>query len=152
MRAVLEQVVSTFDAGQIGTHPKVGVLTDAEALTALKDCPLEVTGISAPSELATLAGDLDVVLFPAESTSQLARELLSAARARPVPPHLLPVGRFSSTETAVAAIEGRSASLLERPVDAARALEVVTAAVTRRRLEMEAQMLGTLLGEIGCKV
>src|SRR5207244_12760797 len=102
--------------------------------------------------LARLQGtDVDLVVFPAEASPELARELLEVARALPAPPHLVPLGQFTHTETAVAAIEGRTSVVLDRAWTSAEVLARLQDSAARRRQEGRAEARGRLLQARGLR-
>jgi signal transduction histidine kinase/response regulator of citrate/malate metabolism len=152
MRRSLDLAIEHWTGSNGAEHAVVAVVADAEARRALETAGLEVLMVADAASLRTEVQNIDLVLFPAESSSTVARDVLSAARDRELAAHLLPVGRFTSTETAVAAIEGRSGAVVNRPLVPSEALEMVKAAVARRRLDVRATLLKGLLAEIGCKV
>lgn len=108
----------------------------------------EAEQIEAPAELNALAGDVDLVVFSAEESSDTLRTLVGAGRSRASAPHLFAVGEFVTTEAAVAAIQGRTGFVLPRGGTTS-AGELLTQATQRRRSEVRADALLRFVRALG---
>jgi len=150
-RAVLDEALEQFAMPLSPDEPAVAVLGEVEAQGTLRMGGARVVALKEPTDLTVLDDDVDLVLFGAEVAPEVARELLTVARGRRWTPHLLPMGAFTHTDTAVAAIEGRAGLLLDRPLKASDVRGQLIEAVARRRLQVRAEVLGRVLALIGCQ-
>lgn len=147
-RIVLANVLAAFDESDAPV--RVAVMGGVQLPAALPGISVERP--ANPDALAQLSSDVDLILFGAESSPEVAQELLAMARARPSLPHLMPVGRFAQTETAVVAIQGRTAAVLDHTQPAGAWTETLQLAAQRRRREVRGEALRAFLKELGLSI
>lgn len=144
--AAISALLTAFQPS--GKSPiRIGLFERVELPSSLPG--VELIPLPELSAVQDEGGDLDLVLFNAELSPETARELLAAIRERGPAPHLLGMGRFHQTETAVVAIEGRTAWLLDRNTPANVVAETLHAASARRRREVRSEALRNFLKELG---
>ncbi len=131
------------------TRVAVAVIGEAEVQQALRSAGLEVVGLKHHGELSRLEEDVDLVVFPAEEPPEFARELVGTVRSLASPPHMVALGRFVHTETAVAALQGRTSVVIERSAALHDGKAPMLLAGARRRREARAEALGKLLRQLG---
>ena len=137
-RAAVEELLRLLDPKLQSAGLVVAVVEEPEAQAALREAGLEVLG-----------RDVDLVAFAAEEPPGLARTLVAAACLLACPPHLVALGRFVHTESAVATIQGRASVVLERSALSRDGQALLLEAGARRRREARAQALGRLLRHLG---
>jgi hypothetical protein len=127
----------------------VAVVGEQEVQGAFRATGVDVVALKHAHELPKADRDVDLVVFPAEEPPEFARDLVSTARGMPCPPHLVALGRFVHTETAVAALQGRTSVVIERSAAMHDGKAPLLLAAARRRREARAEALGRLLRQLG---
>jgi CheY-like chemotaxis protein len=148
--AVVEGFLAACGRPPEPPRPVVAVL-DTEA-RSLQGAGVELVPFGGAAELRRLGMEVDLVVFPAESTPEAARELLDAARRLPSTPALCGLGQFAQTETAVVALQGRTSVVLDRGWPPELMEARLREAAARQRREARAEALGRLLQEVGFRL
>jgi hypothetical protein len=148
-RSAVEEMLRLLKQELQPTRVMVAVVRESEARAVLEEAGLEVAPLRQPGDMADQSRDVDLVMFPAEEPPGFVRDLVAAARGLPCPPHLVALGRFVHTESAVAAIQGRASLALDRAAVPRDGKEQLLQAGARRRREARAESLGRLLRHLG---
>lgn len=149
VRALADQLAARLSLAVGSTTAAVAVVGEPDVQQGLRRAGLNVAAMESPADLARADVEPDLVIVAAEGPPDAMFELVTAVRGFPAAPHLLPLGRFTRTETAMAALKGRAAFVLDRPFAAERAMPAIFRAGLRRRHEAAAAALGALLTALG---